>query len=229
MKRKLNRSSVTGKFVTEEFAKANPRETVRETVKTSDATPQKENSQVESRESGATDEDAGDAIEAERPRQEHLSAPANLPPFLMRTPQQLGAEKARQDTARAAHSRGARLSRAERMLSRASLVENAIRANLAQLDRRKQAGAWRETMVQLAEALAEQGKFEEAAQTAKEAGNTDLYYECLRLDAAVWRNDSDDCNCDRAHQFTLREIWSEKHRALVPVKTCAVCNLANAK
>lgn len=152
-----------------------------------------------------------------------------LPTFLRRTPEQIAAEKARQDAIHAAQMKGARLNRSERMLSRAALAEKAIRANLAEISATQQPIVWRETMVQLAETLAEQGRFEEAARAAHDGGNSDLYFEYLRLEAAVWRSDRDECACDASHEYTLREVWSEKHLALVPVKTCAVCGLTNAK
>lgn len=87
----------------------------------------------------------------------------------------------------------------------------------------------------LAEALAQQGRYAEAVETAV---NPDLKAELEEKLAAVERPD-DDCLCDSHHQsqsghllpnqFVLCEGYSEKHKKDVSFIKCMVCGVLNAR
>jgi hypothetical protein len=86
-----------------------------------------------------------------------------LPSFLNRTPEQIRDEQHRQQMLRDLHLKGASQTPAEQRIARAMMAEDAIRKNLALL--LPGSDAHRATEIELAEVLAEQGKFREAAST----------------------------------------------------------------
>ncbi len=86
----------------------------------------------------------------------------------------------------------------------------------------------------LAEALAMQGKFQEAGKTAI---RPDLKQEFIEKHVAVIQSDND-CKCDNfsfngntktANQFVESYGWSEKHQAIMPFIRCLICGNLNAK
>jgi hypothetical protein len=91
---------------------------------------------------------------------------------------------------------------------------------------------------QLAEALAAQGKFQEAA--SWEFTNPVLRDEYLTLHDAIWRPDAERCGdlCARAfaldktrltQEDVVREVFSPKHNAVVAVVRCNMCGELNAR
>jgi len=90
-----------------------------------------------------------------------------------------------------------------------------------------------------AQALADVGKFKEAAKTAQDR-ETKAYYKAI--DKAVWRNDDDRCGCDDLNtfdkdrnpvthdrHFVVREIWSEKHGKKMGLYKCNKCGEMNVR
>jgi hypothetical protein len=126
---------------------------------------------------------------------------------------------------------------AEMQIGQAMAAETAIRANLAAIDRDEHPDAYAQTQLQLAEVLAEQGKF-------TEAGDLDPQYKTLM--EAVDVDDDKKCECsgdkvqtqnargepitvEISTEFVAQEVFSEKHGKIVPLVVCSRCGLANAK
>lgn len=96
-----------------------------------------------------------------------------------------------------------------------------------------EAGDWASTHQRdlLAEALLEQGKFEEAGAVAhSEKWKT----EAARLHHAMTRDDDENCTCldfDRNTKIpnhnTEKRVWSEKHQGYVAVRVCNLCGDTN--
>lgn len=85
----------------------------------------------------------------------------------------------------------------------------------------------------LAEALIEQGRFEDAGHTA----HSDHWRkEAYRLKHAMERDDTDNCECPDVdpntklpHRNVERQIWSEKHKSYMPVVVCNLCGETNIR
>lgn len=156
-----------------------------------------------------------------------------LPDFLKRTPEEVAEDSERQDKARAMHRRS---TPAEARVQRAILTESAIKANLAQL--KKNTPVYIQTVAMLAENLAEQGRYTEAAKLA--VGDAKKEYKDIAK--AIDRDDADTCKCAPevfkgdngrrellSQNFVTSEVYSEKHGRIVSVTTCAKCGITNAK
>lgn len=157
----------------------------------------------------------------------------NLPPFLQRTPEQIADEEARQQIARDLHLKGARQTPAEMRIGQAMLAEEAIRKNLDLIDPEAQPDVYRETEIMLAESLAEQGRYTEAAEI-------DPQWESMV--EAIERPDDEFCDCPEdgvqtrnaqgavtipvPKLFIATEVLKEGQ--LVPLVVCAKCGQMNA-
>lgn len=155
-----------------------------------------------------------------------------LPTFLQRTPEQMAAEQERQKVLRDLHLKGATQTPAEQKLAHAMLREKAIRANLEQIT---DANLRRDTELELADSLAEQGRFREAA-------TIDPQFQ--EMVEAVDRDDDDFCHCPEdsvqsrnaqgavtipiPKHFVVGEVFSEKAGKIVPLVKCAKCGTLNA-
>jgi hypothetical protein len=154
-----------------------------------------------------------------------------LPSFLNRTPEQIRDEQHRQQMLRDLHLKGASQTPAEQRIARAMMAEDAIRKNLALL--LPGSDAHRATEIELAEVLAEQGKFREAAA---------INPEFEKFVTAVDRPDDEFCDCppDTAqgrnaqgavtvpvpNTFVAYEV--PKDGKIVPLVQCAKCGHLNA-
>lgn len=155
-----------------------------------------------------------------------------LPTFLQRTPEQIEAENQRQQILRDLHLKGAKQTPTEMKIAQATLAEKAIRANLQSIT---DPIVRRETELELAESLADQGRFREAAE---------FNPEFQRMVEAVERPDNQFCHCPEdgvqarnaqgavtipvPNNFVLGEVFSEKHGRIVPLVMCAKCGHLNA-
>lgn len=157
-----------------------------------------------------------------------------LPEFLQRTPEQLREEEARQQKLRDLHSR-ARQTPAEQQYARAILVEPTIRMNLMQLE--KGSEAYKQTMLQLAENLSEQGRFKEAITTATRYADEVTLDQYRSLQAALEADDNETCDCpddkyrnkDVPGSFIAGEVFSEKHNKVMPIVRCGKCGFSNIR
>jgi len=161
----------------------------------------------------------------------------SLPDFLKRTPEQLAAEESRQTILRDLAAKGAVQSPAEMQVGHAMAAETAIRANLAAIDKTEHPDAYAQTQLQLAEVLAEQGKFTEAGdldpqyKTLMEAVDIDDDHKCECVGEKVQtRNErGEPITVEIPTEFVAQEVFSEKHGKIVPLVVCSKCGLANAK
>lgn len=146
------------------------------------------------------------------------------PEFLTRTKEQVEAEKRRQDELRRKFNSKMRLSGAELERARALIMEDELRAR----------GSWE----QLADNLAKQGRFDEAAQIHPDSEIKDYY---RRVWEAVWSDDDDLCDCKQPkanhngkmvllqkYQH-LRDIYSLREGREVPLLKCLICGDMNAR
>lgn len=86
----------------------------------------------------------------------------------------------------------------------------------------------------LAEALAQQGRYDEAATVAPDAEQAQ-HYE--RLWEAVWRDDTESCECEPfrdgemslTHDHVAEEILSLNHNRIMPLVKCNCCGFLNAR
>jgi hypothetical protein len=153
-----------------------------------------------------------------------------FPIWLKGSEEEQAAESERQALARAFHSR-AKLSDAERMVGRGQLLETTARANI-------EAGGGELAMQQLADALAMQGRFVEAAETHPDPDRK-LYFE--KVVAALEMSDDEKCPCkDTRVKFGEREaavtprfergkIYSPIHNGIVSLVECSKCGHVNAR
>lgn len=151
-----------------------------------------------------------------------------LPDFLTRTKEQKEAERARQDELRRKFNSKLRLTPAENERARALVMEKEIRA------RRKT----KERDAQLADNLAKQGRFDEAAEAHPDLEMKDYYRSVWE---AVWSDDEDLCDCRQPkaiHQGKqvllqkfqhVRDIYSLRENQEVPLLRCLVCGDMNAR
>lgn len=100
--------------------------------------------------------------------------------------------------------------------------------------------AYRNASRQLAEALAVQGRFDEAAYYAHEGKAEDLENEYGAIAAAIGKSDEERCGADCDLTFAadptrltqddiVAEVFSPKHNAVVPVMRCNICGDLNAR
>lgn len=153
-----------------------------------------------------------------------------FPVWLKGTSEQQAAEKERQRLARASFTR-AHLTESERLVGRGRLIETTARHNLTN-------GANTLASSQLADALAMQGRYVEAAQIHPDEART---AEFERIAHALEIDDEEKCNCpdDKTKmngvdlsitpRFEERKIFSPIHNDVVSIITCRKCGHANAR
>lgn len=172
-----------------------------------------------------------------------------LPSFLHRTPEQINDEMARQSILRGFHLKGARQNAAEIKIGQAMVAEQAIRANLKLIMKSREPEVYRETRLQLAESLANQGKFRQATNVAEKL-DQEYARHYRRLAKAVDRDDSETCDCatktitadernargqavtteiEVPNEYVAAEVFSEKHGKIMPVVVCAICGKRNVR
>jgi hypothetical protein len=159
-----------------------------------------------------------------------------FPVWLQGSPEEQAAESERQALAMAAHSR-AKLSDAERLIGRGKLLEDAARVNL-ELAKGKDKEARVLAQQQLAEALAMQGRYAEAAEMHTDRHRRKYFRD---VGAALEKADDEKCGCvDRKAEMNGREIaltpryevekvFSPVHGQLVSVVKCSKCGHTNAR
>jgi hypothetical protein len=81
-------------------------------------------------------------------------------------------------------------------------------------------------LLEMGEAYATLGRFDEAATVAKKAKRYDLHDDYLRIWAAVWRPDEGWCGCDITKRYVEKDIWSIKHNEERPLLRCS-CGFVN--
>ena len=148
----------------------------------------------------------------------------NLPKWLQRTDAELAEEATTQAERRAGHSR-AHLTDAERLVSRGALLEETARGNLA---------AGMDASAQLAEALAMQGRYGEAAEIHP---NKMVRADYRRIIDAIHLDDDEKCNCPDTEtedltitpRFNERTVFSQRHGTAVALITCVKCGHTNAR
>jgi len=147
----------------------------------------------------------------------------NHPVWLTGTEEQQKAEAERQALALAIHSR-AKMTEAERLVGRGKLLEETARGNNAK--------------DQLADALAMQGRFKEAAETHTDKHRRKYFREIVK---ALEMSDDAKCNCkDEKAKFGKDEIaltprferdriFSPIHNEVVSLVECSKCGHKNAR
>lgn len=154
-----------------------------------------------------------------------MANPSQLPKWLQRTEAELVEEARTQEQRRAGHTR-AHLTDAERLVSRGALLEETARGNLAAGDTTATA--------QLAEALAMQGRYAEAAEHHPDEKMKQDY---LSIQAAIEMDDEERCDCPDTEtdeltitpRFNARSVFSAKHGDTVALVTCSKCGHVNAR
>lgn len=154
----------------------------------------------------------------------------NFPVWLAGTPEEQAAEKTRQELARASFTR-ARMTEAERLIGRGQLLEQAARANLHRAKTPLAAS-------QLAEALAMQGRYVEAAEIHPDESRKAHFENMVR---ALEMDDAEKCSCEDnktemngielslTPRFEAQKIFSPIHNDLVSVIVCSKCGHMNAR
>jgi hypothetical protein len=175
----------------------------------------------------------------------------NLPNFLHRSQSQIDDERERQERMRRDFNlKGARQTPAEAAYARSFEIENSIRANLEQINPESQPEAYKQTLLQLAETKSEQGAFPEAADIAEQAGDLVAANEYRTKYAAVLLDDEVRCDCpaetvqvparglrgepvtrtiEIPSEFIAGQVYSQKHRTIMPLVMCANCGLVNVR
>jgi len=153
-----------------------------------------------------------------------------FPKFLERTPDELAEEAKVQDLRRASFSR-ARLTTEERLVGRGALLEETARGNLA-------AGDTEVSRSQLAEGMAMQGRYEEAAEHAP---NAEMKAHFEAITAAIEMDDWEKCDCGDIEgnvdgvnvtitpRYVAKEVFSQKHGKVVSLVRCSICGHTNAR
>lgn len=166
-----------------------------------------------------------------------------LPAFLEMTDHQIAESNRIQAEVRQALHGRVQASREEARLIRGIHAERAARATLAVLSVEKKrphrSQAINLHLAKLADAFADQGRYEEAASTHPVRARAKQY---LAIQAAIDRPDSDICSCpprevkDPLSGKMLRipthnkveDVYSQKHRRMVPLVRCSSCPHMNA-
>jgi len=166
-----------------------------------------------------------------------------LPAFLEMTAEQIATSKRIQEEVRQALHGRVQANQEEARLIRGIHAERAARATLRVLSietrRKGRSEAIKVHLARLADALADQGRYEEAAVTHPAKSRAKEY---LAIHAAIERPDSDICSCspkeirDPASGKTLRipthnkveDVYSQKHKRMVPLVRCSSCPHLNA-
>lgn len=149
---------------------------------------------------------------------------SNLPKYLQKTDAEIATEAEVQEQRRAGFTR-AHLTEAEALVSRGALLEQTARGNLA---------AGTDATPQLAEALAMQGRYREAAEHHPDAKMKQHYQQ---IDAAIELDDDARCNCPDTEtedltitpRYNVQTIFSAKHGGTVALVKCVKCGHLNAR
>jgi hypothetical protein len=169
--------------------------------------------------------------------------PNKIPIWLRRTPEQQAGDRAYQDELRSAQGPGMRPNPTEQHLLRAAAVRRSAEAQLRQLrlDKNPDPVHVEAAEAQLAEALAMQGHYAEAAELHPEPEHAERY---AAIAAAIDRpDDAPTCNCkvESANNEILGQpviitgehvsemVFSPKHRRMMPLVACANCPGMNVK
>jgi hypothetical protein len=174
---------------------------------------------------------------------------SKLPTFLHRSAEQIQAETERQERPRRDLAlKGARQTPAEIAYARSFEIEKAVRANLAQIEPNTE--AYRQTTLQLAEVLADQGKFAEASDLAASAGDEVAAAEYADRHNALIADDDMVCECpadtvtvqtrgtrnepitrtvEIPNEYIAGEVYSQVHERIMPLVKCGHCGFANIK
>lgn len=156
--------------------------------------------------------------------------------WLAGTPEQQAAEAERQALALASHSR-AKLSEAERMVGRGKLLEETAQQNIDLAKGRDKAGRIL-AQAQLADALAMQGRYAEAAQTHPDKHRRKYFRD---IGKAIEKPNDEKCKCrdkrismdnqpvDLTPRFERARIFSPVHGEMVSVVECLRCGHTNAR
>jgi hypothetical protein len=159
----------------------------------------------------------------------------NFPVWLKGSKEQRQAEAERQALALAIHGRG-HLSEAERLIGRGALLEQTARQNLEASGKNNQARILLES--QLADALAMQGKYVDAASIHPDPERKE-YFESIVT--ALEMDDEEKCDCPDTDakigdvdiavtpRFERAKIFSPIHRELVSLVECSKCGHLNAR
>lgn len=166
-----------------------------------------------------------------------------------RTPQQKAEDDETQRLLRASHTR-AKLTDAERVVSRGVILEAIARENITRMEAVRAAGRNRsadggatlemlaEEKTRLAHALQLQGKYTDAADVHPLLTRAT---ELRKVQEAIERPESEKCNCapDRillngveqevGCEFTVREIYSPRDRQMVALVGCKKCPDLNTR
>lgn len=159
-----------------------------------------------------------------------------FPVWLIGSEAEQAAEAERQSLALAAHSR-AKLSEAERLIGRGALLEATARGNLEQ-----SAGVDKEARIlaenQLADALAMQGRFAEAAEIHNDKHRRKHFRD---IGKALEMDDAKKCKCKDSKaringaelsitpRFEQGRVFSPIHNDLVSLVRCHKCGHLNAR
>jgi hypothetical protein len=154
------------------------------------------------------------------------------------SPEQQKAESERQAQAMAAHSR-ARMTEAERLVGRGALLEQTARGNLEQsFGVKGKEEERRLAKSQLAESLAMQGRYAEAAEVHPDKEQRKYYRD---IAVAIEKPDDEKCDCgDRrakmndtelsiTPRFERARIFSPVHNDVVSLVECSKCGHWNAR
>lgn len=152
-----------------------------------------------------------------------------FPVWLKGSPQEQEAENQRQAALRASFTR-AKLTEAEEMIGRGHLLEQTARGNI-EAARGKDAEARVLAENQLAEALAMQGRFAEAADEHHDAVKR---AEFRAVGKAMEMDDGEKCDCPDIEgsitpRFERRRIFSPVHGEVVSLVECQTCGHVNAR
>lgn len=167
----------------------------------------------------------------------------NIPIWLRRTPEQQAADQKLQDDLRSAQGPGARPNPTEQHLLRAAAVRRSAEAQLQQLLQDPNADPIhiQTAEAQLAEALAMQGHFVDAAAIHPDEQHRKRYQRIIR---AIDKDDNaPTCKCKATHEkdptsgnqvlvtgeHISEMVFSPKHESLMPLLACSKCQGMNVK
>jgi hypothetical protein len=165
-----------------------------------------------------------------------LAKKHQFPVWLRGTEAEQKAEAERQALAMASHSR-AKMSEAERLVGRGQLLEQTARANLL-LSKGRNKAARALAQQQLADALAMQGRFKEAATLHTDRHRRKHFRNLVK---ALEMPDGEKCKCgDRKAEmngqeiavtprYEMEKIFSPIHNDIVSVVRCSRCGHRNAR
>jgi hypothetical protein len=147
---------------------------------------------------------------------------------------QIAENKRRQDDLRRKFNSRTKLSPADNERARAIVLEDSLRDNLKLVHGNSKKSVVLEK--QLAESLASQGKFKEAAEYS--TGKEKEFY--LKVDSAVWADD-DLCECEAPKEAVagkllelpkhrlIKQVYSLKHGVVMNLLECQTCGEWNVR